>query len=86
MSQADNSRFRFLHSELLRVGTVPVLVLVAALFFVFPWLPEPSPAGTGLERYSPQQDGGSFLIENSDADGELVSTESQNRLELMKAD
>jgi outer membrane protein assembly factor BamB len=78
VSQADNSRFRFLHSELLRVGTVPVLVLVAALFCVFPWLPEPSPAGAGLERYSPQQDGGSFLIENSDADGELVSTESQN--------
>src|SRR5215218_3776122 len=59
-------------------GAVPVLVLAVALFFVFPWLPEPSPAGATLERYSPEYDGGSLLIENYDADGALVSTESQN--------
>jgi hypothetical protein len=55
-----------------------VLVLAVALFFVSPWLPEPSPAGAALERYSPEYDGGSLLIENYDADGALVSTESQN--------
>ena len=78
MAQANDSRFRILRSEVIRVGAVPVLVLLVALFFVFPWLPEPSPAGSALERYSPEQDGGSFLIENFDADGGLVSTESQN--------
>jgi outer membrane protein assembly factor BamB len=55
-----------------------VLVLVVALFFVFPWLPEPSPGGDALERYSPTRDGGSLLIRNYDADGKLISTESQN--------
>ena len=55
-----------------------MLVLVVGLFFVFPWLPEPSPAGSALERYSPGQNGGSVLVENFDADGRLVSTESQN--------
>ena len=64
--------------EPVRVGAVPVLVLVVALFFVFPWLPEPSPAGAALERYSPEHDGGSILLENFDADGRLLSTESQN--------
>lgn len=65
-------------SEPLRVGAVPVLVLVVALFFVFPWLPEPSAGGAALERYSPARDGGSLLIESHDADGRLISTESQN--------
>ena len=55
-----------------------MLVLAVALFFVFPWLPEPSPAGAALERDSPEHDGGSLLIENYDADGGLISTESQN--------
>jgi outer membrane protein assembly factor BamB len=49
-----------------------------ALFFVFPWLPEPSPGGAALERYSPAHDGGSLLLESYDAGGRLVSTESQN--------
>jgi hypothetical protein len=61
-----------------RVGAVPVLVLAVALFFVFPWLPEPSPAGAALERYSPEHDGDSILVRNFDADGSLISTESQN--------
>jgi outer membrane protein assembly factor BamB len=65
-------------SGLVRVGAVPVLVLVVALFFVFPWLPEPSPAGAALERYAPEQDGGSILVKKFDADGKLISTESQN--------
>jgi outer membrane protein assembly factor BamB len=55
-----------------------LLVLVVAVFFAFPWLPEPSPAGAALERYSPTRDGGSLLIETYDADGKRVSTESQN--------
>ena len=55
-----------------------MLVLVVGLFFVFPWLPEPSPAGSALERYSPGQNGGSVLVEKFDAKGRLVSTESQN--------
>ena len=55
-----------------------MLVLVVALFFVFPWLPEPSPAGAALERYAPEQDGGSILVKHFDADGGLISTESQN--------
>ncbi len=57
---------------------IPVLVLLVAFFFVFPWLPEPSPAGDALERYSPARDGGSLLIRNYDAGGGLISTESQN--------
>jgi len=61
-----------------RVGAVPFLVLAVALFFVFPWLPEPSPAGATLDRYSPTHDGGSILLENVDAEGKLVSRESQN--------
>ena len=65
-------------SELIKTGAVPVLVLVVALFFVFPWLPAPSPAGAALERYSPEHDGGSFLLKNFDAEGRLISTESQN--------
>ncbi|MBA2535587.1 MAG: hypothetical protein H0V21_11315, partial [Rubrobacter sp.] len=65
-------------SEPIRVGAVPVLVLVVALFFVFPWLPEPSAGGAALERYSPARDGGSLLIQSYDADGGLISTESQN--------
>ena len=65
-------------SEAVKVGAVPALVLVAALFFAFPWLPEPTPAGIALERYSPVRDGGSLLMENRDADGESVSIESQN--------
>jgi hypothetical protein len=68
------------------VWAVPVLVLVVALFFAFSWLPEPTSAGAALERYSPEHDGGSLLVENYDGDAKLVSTESQNRLELMKAD
>ena len=55
-----------------------MLVLLVALFFVFPWLPEPSPAGAALERYAPEHDGGSILVKNFDADGGLISTESQN--------
>ena len=55
-----------------------MLVLAVGLFFVFPWLPEPSPAGATLERYAPDHDGGSILVKNFDADGELISTESQN--------
>ncbi len=55
-----------------------MLVLVVALFFVFPWLPEPSPAGAALERYSPEHDGGSILLKTYDAEGKLISTESQN--------
>lgn len=65
-------------SEPIRVGAVPVLVLVVALFFVFPWLPEPSAGGAALERYSPARDGGSLLIKSYDVDGGLISTESQN--------
>jgi outer membrane protein assembly factor BamB len=61
-----------------RVGVIPVLVLAVALFFVFPWLPEPSPAGAALEHYAPEHDGGSILVEKFDADGELIATESQN--------
>ncbi len=55
-----------------------MLVIVVALFFVFPWLPEPSPAGVALERYAPEHDGGSTLVKSFDADGGLISTESQN--------
>ncbi|MBD0254060.1 MAG: hypothetical protein ICV31_06135, partial [Rubrobacter sp.] len=64
--------------EPIRVGVIPVLVLLVAFFFVFPWLPEPSPAGDALERYSPARDGRSLLIRNYDAGGGLISTESQN--------
>ena len=64
--------------ETVRVGALPLLVFVVALFFAFPWLPEPSPAGAALERYSPTRDGGSLLIETHDGDGKSVSTESQN--------
>ena len=78
MVQADDSRFLIRTSRFIRVGAVPLLVLAAGLFFVFPWLPEPSPAGDALERYSPEHDGSSTLVENLDADGELISTESQN--------
>ena len=76
MPQANSSRIS--NSRFISVGAIPVLVLVVGLFFVFPWLPEPSPAGAALERYSPEQDGGSVLVENFDADGRLISTESQN--------
>jgi outer membrane protein assembly factor BamB len=69
---------RLRSSGLVRVGAIPVLVLLVALFFVFPWLPEPPPAGAALERYAPEHDGGSILVKNFDAKGELVSTESQN--------
>ena len=65
-------------SEPVKIGAVPVLVAVVALFFVFPWLPEPSPAGAALERYSPEHDGGSLLIKSYDANGRPISTQSQN--------
>lgn len=64
--------------ESLEIVAVPVLVLAMALFFSFPWLPEPSPGGAALERYSPARDGASRLVESYDASGALVSTESQN--------
>jgi outer membrane protein assembly factor BamB len=69
---------RLVSSGPVRVGAVPVLVLAVGLFFLFPWLPEPSPAGAALERYAPEQDGGSILVKHYDADGGLISTESQN--------
>ena len=79
MSAGVKGLWRRLDSlEAVRVGALPLLVLVVALFFAFPWLPEPSPAGPALERYSPTRDGGSLLIEAYDADGKQVSTESQN--------
>ena len=65
-------------SEPLKIGTIPVLVLGIAFFFAFPWLSEPSAGGGALERYSPLRDGASLLVESYDADGRLVSTESQN--------
>ncbi|HJQ29015.1 MAG TPA: PQQ-binding-like beta-propeller repeat protein [Rubrobacter sp.] len=65
-------------SEPIRIGAVPVLVLVMAFFFAFPWLPEPSPGGAALDRYSPARDGASLLVESYDKDGRLISTESQN--------
>ena len=34
--------------------------------------------GAALERYAPEHDGGSILVKNFDADGRLISTESQN--------
>jgi outer membrane protein assembly factor BamB len=49
-----------------------------AFFFAFPWLPEPSPGGAALDRYSPASDGASLLIESYDKEGRLISTESQN--------
>ena len=49
-----------------------------AIFFAFPWLPEPSPGGAELERYSPASDGASRLVKSYDASGNLISTESQN--------
>jgi outer membrane protein assembly factor BamB len=78
LAQANNSKLRVPNSEFLRVAAIPVLVLAVGFFFVFPWLPDPSPAGSALERYAPEHDGGSILIKNFDADGELISTESQN--------
>src|ERR671916_2018935 len=69
---------RLSSSEPVRVGALPLLVLTVALFFVCPWLPEPSPGGAALEAYSPAHDGGSLLLESYDAGGRLVSTESQN--------
>jgi outer membrane protein assembly factor BamB len=78
VSGAKSAWRRLGSSEPVRVGAVPVLVLVVGLFFVFPWLPDPSPAGSALERYSPEQNGGSVLVETFNADGKLVSTESQN--------
>jgi outer membrane protein assembly factor BamB len=65
-------------SEPVRIGAVPVLVLVMAFFFAFPWLPEPTPGGAALERYSPERDGASLLLETYDGGGRLISTESQN--------
>lgn len=74
----SNSKFQLHNSNFIKVGAVPALVLVVALFFAFPWLPEPSPAGAALERYSPARDGGSLLMQNYNADDRLISTESQN--------
>jgi len=72
------SRSRLPGSRFIKLAAVPALVLFVALFFAFPWLPEPSPAGAALERYSPTRDGGSLLIESYDADDRPISTESQN--------
>ncbi|HET7272041.1 MAG TPA: hypothetical protein VFI90_13260, partial [Rubrobacter sp.] len=55
-----------------------MLLLVMAFFFAFPWLPESSPGGSALARYSPVHDGASLLVETYDSDGRLISTESQN--------
>lgn len=57
---------------------IPVLVLVVALFFVFPWLPELSPGGGAIELYSPVHDGDAILIQSYNGDGKSTSTESQN--------
>ena len=64
--------------EYLKIGAIPALVLALALFFALPWVPEPSPGGAALERYSPARDGASLLMKTYDADGALISTESQN--------